>query len=271
MKRNMSVQAGLSVLAALSSIVACVGGTDGGSTSGDLPSEAFTKGVEIGVPSSKVDGPLPEGDPNGPTVIPLPNQTDAPLMVAPGESFNLTVPYQGGTVSAINIGFGGSQHFNVPVPQGAGKTSGQVIVPARVGAGVCANLGAICHQIRCYEQAGTPFGKTANQQIVLNCTGGKDCNGNVVSDGGLTNPCNELGALYDRNTAACCAKEMVPCDEGVFAQRCNVAFPAASPACQTEWVALTACVRTGGVPATCDFVFPNCQAAYDKYTAACGK
>lgn len=251
-------------------IAACGSGDGSGSGSGASAADTFTRSLELGVPSTPVQGTLPAADPNGPAVIPLPGQT-GPLTVRPGESFNLTIPWSGGPITSVNIGFGGAQYFTVPVPQAGTQTSGQAIVPARLAADVCANLGAICHQITCYEQAGTPFGQTANQQIVLNCTGGRDCSGNLVSPP-KQNPCTELGAIYDKNSAPCCAELAVPCDEGVFGKRCNAAFPSLSSQCQDAYIALTTCARksTSNCQAKTNAVFVGCDRELDA-VQACGK
>jgi hypothetical protein len=83
----------------------------------------------------------------------------------------------------VNIGFGGSQYFNVPVPAAAGKQQGVVNIPANVASDVCTgfNLSNVCHQITCYEQVVTPSGtysKAQGMQLVLYCNGGNDCQGN---------------------------------------------------------------------------------------------
>ena len=68
-----------------------------------------------------------------------------------------------------------------------------ITVPAKLGGSVCDGLANTCHQIKCYEQVTLPDGKTVSKaaamQIVLNCTGGADCNGS----GGVNDPCGAIG------------------------------------------------------------------------------
>ncbi len=145
------------------------------------PEEALTQGIEFGFPVTTKAGQLPPYDPKGPLALPPPGSP--PMMVSPGDSIGITVHWTGGTATQVNVGFGGSRYFNLAVPGSSQTPSGQMTIPAKVSPDVCANLAAICHQIKCYEQAGNPFGVTANQQIVLNCTGGKDCKAISAANG----------------------------------------------------------------------------------------
>ena len=61
----------------------------------------------------------------------------------------------------------------------------------------CANLDNVCHQIKCYEQVTTAdgtFSKSAAQDMVLNCTGGRDCNGNLVGNCSQPESCPNGGS-----------------------------------------------------------------------------
>jgi len=181
--------------------VACSssGGVGGTGKNGD-PSEAFTDSLEFGagVSVTPLDGDQPEGsDGTGVSVEPLPGSGE-PLTVKPGEAFDLRVPWSGGNISALIVGFGGSKYFRVDVPQGSTSTGGIVNVPVTVKPSVCGSLANVCHQIQCYEQVALPDGTTVTkamaQSMVLNCTGGKDCNGNFVDGGaGCGSPADPCG------------------------------------------------------------------------------
>lgn len=192
-----------SLFVSLAVIASCSSsGKSGGGGTGNTKSleDAFTDALEIGVPNTPVVGPLPDGTSGGPQVTPLPGT--APLAASPSASLSFAIPWQGGAIQSINIGFGGSKYFSIPVPQAGSQSSGMITVPAKLGASVCDGLANTCHQIKCYEQVTLPDGKTVSKaaamQIVLNCTGGSDCNGNpgdggAGGGGGVSDPCGAIG------------------------------------------------------------------------------
>lgn len=148
--------------------------------------EEFTNSLSLDAQADWQSGPLPEGSELGPQVIDVGGSGEPPT-VEPGGSFRVSVPFSGSGVAGVNVGFGGGSYFFVP----AGVGSGSVSVGAQIGSDVCANLGDICHQIQCYEQVVTTsgtFSKAQAMQLVLNCTGGVDCDGN------RTYCCNSTGS-----------------------------------------------------------------------------
>lgn len=186
---------GMFALAWCAAVVAC--------GSGD-PAEEFTNSLHFGVPAMKQSGSMPEGSSDGPQVVPL---GGGPMTVSPGTAGTLSVPWSGGAVQSINIGFGGGAYFQVPVPNAAGQSSGMIQVPVDFG-DFCANLGDVCHQIKCYEQVTTASGtvsKAAAQDMVLNCTGGRDCNGDLVGT------CTSAGACTNGGELQACADSQGAC------------------------------------------------------------
>lgn len=147
-----------------------------GGDTGDVANE-FTDSLRPSTPSDMRLGPMPEGSDLGPQIARLPS-SGAPPTFAPGDSVALMLPHTGGAdVVGVNIGFGGDSYFRVPATPGGGAVS----FNATISPDVCNNLGDICHQIQCYEQVVTStgtFSKAEAMQLVLNCTGGVDCDGN---------------------------------------------------------------------------------------------
>lgn len=149
--------------------------------------------------SVNIPGSTPyTGDlPSGTFPYPGASSSTAP-MISPGGSFNIPIP-TGGNVRAVNISFGGGRYFQVPA-------NGRSSVSANAG-DFCSNLADVCHQISCYEQVVTSEGTYSQamaQQMVLNCTGGTDCNGNAscqCTGGGSpcalqTCVCSDLSGYY---------------------------------------------------------------------------
>lgn len=171
-------------VACCSTWVACSSGGGGGTATAD-PAEALTKSLDFGGQATPTVGPLPGGSETGPKVTPLPGST--PMVLTPGLPATFAIPYQGGEIGGVNIGFGGSKYFAIPVPAAQGKTEGVVNVVAQVAPNVCSGLSDICHQITCYEQVVLPGGQVVSiasaMQIVLNCSGA-DCNGAPPTDAG---------------------------------------------------------------------------------------
>ena len=186
------------------------GGGGGNPAGGQNVASAFAAAVTI--PGATVTrSPLAEGDAGfvGPTVIVTPGSPPMEVRLTPTDggtasgstSLNLAIPYQGGGVGSVNIGFGSgtappTSFFAVPTPSAAGVSSGLLSVPAQIPNNFCSGLAVqnVCHQIKCYEQVVTPAGtftKATALAMVINCTG-QDCNGNPVTppDAGLR--CNNL-------------------------------------------------------------------------------
>lgn len=186
------------------------GGPGGGAGGTQDVSSAFAAALSI-PGSTRTNGPMGQGDAGfvGPTVVVTPGApalevklTASDAGSASGSStVSLSIPWQGGGVGSVNIGFGSgtappTSFFSVPTPSAAGVSSGMISVMAQIQNNFCAGLSVqnVCHQIQCYEQVVTPAGtftKASALQMVINCTG-QDCNGNPVTpmDGGLT--CNNL-------------------------------------------------------------------------------
>lgn len=205
-------------------------GSSGGESgkSGD-PAEELTNALDFQGQATTTSGPMPEGTAGGPTVSPLPGA--GPLPADPGAPIQFQIPWAGGPISGVNIGFGGSKFFKIPVAQG-GQSQGMVSITANLKSSVCANLADTCHQIQCYEQVtlpnGTTVSKAAAMQVVLNCTGGTDCNDAGTGDGGSS----EAGTCGDPafpiacgtfccpsaspvcGTSVCCSTDQQPCAAG---------------------------------------------------------
>ena len=131
-------------------------------------------------------GSQPAGESIGPTVDLGASSEGSALTVHPGDDIVFDVAWTGGAVGGANVGFGGPSYFQVPAPPGSGGgSSGHVLAGAKVDTDVCNHLGSVCHNIECYPQVALPDGSRVSKQVamklVLNCTGGIDCNG----DGGL--------------------------------------------------------------------------------------
>src|SRR5207237_579767 len=110
-------------------------------------------------------------------------------IIRPGSQLLLAVPWSGGAIGQMQIGFGGGCKVRAPVAGGA--SSGVAMLPAQIDPSVCANLASICHQIKCYEQVVTPSGvvsKAVARQMVLNCSSNPcpqyDPTGVIVTVGG---------------------------------------------------------------------------------------
>jgi hypothetical protein len=181
--------------------------TDSGAAGGD-PAEAFTGAIRFDptLNAETVTGSLPSGGDAGVAVTFDP--TAPPTEVTPQTSMMIRVPFQGGAISAVQIGFGGNRYFRVPVGQTTGAaTQGTVTIPALVG-NFCGDLASVCHMIRCFEQVVTPEGVISGavaRTLVLNCTGGRDCGGNLV-DGGApmdAGPTSDASIAQDSAIAAC--------------------------------------------------------------------
>lgn len=137
-----------------------------GDSGGGNAAEEFTDNVEIS-DGQRINGAPPTG------TFDLPAATGSGGTVSPGNSFTIPVPTGVADVAAVNVSFGGGSYFRVPV-------NGTGAIAASAG-NFCGNLSDVCHQIRCYEQVVTSSGTVSRQQalnMVLNCTGGTDCNGN---------------------------------------------------------------------------------------------
>src|SRR5947209_4973356 len=65
---------------------------------------ALTNDISYNTPVTLTNGPMPDGVTTGPQPITL---TNGPTMVTPGMSMTLAIPYSGGGIGAVNIGFGG--------------------------------------------------------------------------------------------------------------------------------------------------------------------
>lgn len=205
---------------------ACLGSSSGGGGGGSSDAaEALTKGLDFGAQATVTEGSLPQGSSGGPGVTP-PSGAQ-PLEIKPGEPATFMIPWQGGAISGVNIGFGGSAYFAVPAPSAQGKTQGTVAVTAQVSNSVCSNLSDICHQIQCYEQVVLPGGATVSvasaMQVVLNCSG-KDCNGNPADagsgDGGSCGhpTCNQYCDCIGNNQGAfsACDQTAVACSNACY-------------------------------------------------------
>jgi hypothetical protein len=156
-------------LLALSSVSACSDAV-GRTLSAE---EAFTDAITFGAAVKRLSGAMPKGEATDVNI----DVPDGPSMVVkPGTSLTLSLPWSGGKASAVQFGFGGSVHFQAPVSAG---TSGMVQLDADLGADVCSRLKDVCHQISCYEQVLLPDGKTVSKAaamtLVLDCTGGTGC------------------------------------------------------------------------------------------------
>jgi hypothetical protein len=223
--------------------------------------EALTDNIELGVPGTRVEDDLPEGVETGPQVGFMPDDS-RPLTVRPGEPTSLQIPYSGGAITGVSVSFGGSSYFSIPVSTSA--PSGSVMVPVTVMGQVCSNLADVCHQIKCYEQVTTAAGtvsKSAAMQMVLNCTGGRDCSGRVqyccASD---PSTCTGTGtaAPTDRTTScsdgrdvyvdACIALDLSDCFYSVggreFHYACTEAGAAQRAAMTATDFAVSACRGT---------------------------
>lgn len=240
---------------ALLGVVACGSGGGGGGSGGAGASgnaaDAFTNALDFGGQATPKVGPLPDGTAGGPTVTPLPGTE--PLEVTPGMPLALQIPWQGGEIQGINVGFGGSKYFQIPVPDAAGQSSGMISVDAQLSANVCSNLADTCHQIQCYEQVVFPDGTTVSQaaamQIVLDCTGGAGCN-QTNNCGGHTT-CLQYCSCVTNNQAAfdACDQAQLDCADGCYAS--NPDDPAAEQQCICTSCAtqMDACMQKLGCPA----------------------
>jgi hypothetical protein len=130
--------------------------------------------------------PLPAGVSTGPQVVALPELETAPI-IAPGDSFNFAVGWQGGPIASVNMSFTVNQYFSIPVPLAGTEQEGVATIPASLAAAVCESLDDICHQIECLEQVVTADGNVSvaqARQLVLDC-GGAGCG---VTGSGTTPP-----------------------------------------------------------------------------------
>jgi hypothetical protein len=246
-------------------LAACSSDEETAPASGSVSvAEAFTNALDFGGQASPTVGPLPDGTTGGPTVTPLPGTE--PMTVQPGAGITFDIPWQGGEISGVNLGFGGSKHFHVAVPAAGGQTSGVIGIQASLASNVCADLGDTCHQIQCYEQVVFPDGSTVSKeaamQIVLDCTGGVGCDGGG-SCGGHTQ-CTQYCSCVTSNQAAfdACDEALLDCDDGCYAQ--NMDDDAAYQQCTCDTCApqMDACMQQLGCPA----LTPDCV---DNFTA-CG-
>lgn len=236
----------------LMGIGACSSDESGGESAGASPEEALTNGLDFQGQATPSVGPLPEGSASGLTVTTLPGAQ--PMEVTPGTTVTFQIPWQGGEIGGVNIGFGGSKHFKIPVPNAVGQSSGVVSVNASLAANVCANLSDTCHQIKCYEQVSLPDGSTVSkasaQQIVLNCTGGKGCDGgDAGSCGGHTTCLQYCSCVYGNLSAfEACDEALLACGEGCYEQHKD--DPGAEEQCHCDTCAkqMDQCMQKLGCP-----------------------
>lgn len=111
----------------------------------------------------------------------------------PGQPMMVQIPFTApsGNVVGAGIRFGDSGPIRViPIPAAQGNTSGTLGFQFQLPASICNNLGAICHQIKCYEYAVTAAGTVSRaniQDVALACN-----NCDVPSCQDLLNSCRPM-------------------------------------------------------------------------------
>lgn len=108
-------------------------------------------------PATDASVVLSPHDPNSP-----------PLEVHPGDTITVNVPFSAPNQNVIGAGirFGSSGPISVvPVSGAAGQSSGTMQFDVMIPASICADLGQICHDIKCYEFAVTDIGNVSAANI----------------------------------------------------------------------------------------------------------
>jgi hypothetical protein len=165
----------ISILVVALSAAACGQDAAPGSLVGNL-----NKSLTFPFTAKSKASPMPTGSATGPQVTPF--DTSMPLELKPNSQVTIVVPWNGGIISYVDIGFSGSStplsyiELTLP-PEYSGQTGGSLIILTQVG-DVCQGLPRTCQEAHCTAQVVSPQGDVSlpqTQRIITNCSGAASC------------------------------------------------------------------------------------------------